>query len=72
MFPRVIWKGDNYYALHEWKFGDPIIWCIRFELDGRSCLDYFPVNTISANTEADARAKMLIYLIENKIIKGEK
>ena len=29
---------------------------------------YYDVNFINADTEADARAKMLIYLLKNKLV----
>lgn len=35
------------------------------------CVGYEDLEKIVANTEADARAKMLIYLLEKKLISGE-
>lgn len=39
--------------------------------DGRECTEPITEELFEADTEADARAKMLIYLLENNLIKKE-
>lgn len=41
----------------------------RPNLNGLCEMDHRPANTVFSNTEANARAKMLIYLLENDLMK---
>ena len=56
--PDEITKNDRYYYLNIWKTGS--MWGVKYQEDNNNiCRIYY------ADTEANARAKMLIWLVEN-------
>jgi hypothetical protein len=63
MLPRNVRKGDTFHAPTIW-FGEQATY---IEYDDRES-SKVPLSPIAGN-EADARAEMLIYLIENNLIK---
>jgi hypothetical protein len=42
---------------------------MELKLNERWIVDYPDLHSLNAKTEANARAKMLIYLLENKLLK---
>lgn len=60
MLPRTIRKGQTYYAPTIW-FGEQTTY---INYDNREGSKLNPI----AGSEADARAKMLCYLLENKLV----
>ncbi len=63
MLPKNIAKSGNIY-IPQFYYGH--CWFYYYRMGGSGTYLFEPV--IEANTEADARAKMLIYLIKNKLI----
>lgn len=63
MLPDAIEKDAWTYTLQIDKWNDDEVWDVSYiNADGALLVDFYE------KTEADARAKMLIYLLENKLI----
>lgn len=71
MLPSGILFDGNPYGIEMWTFGEPKQSAIQYEFttDEEGSQLRVPVNAIVDVVEADARAKMLIYLLENKLVK---
>lgn len=66
MLPDEIWTGNQYF-ITTYKRNDTYYVSYRYEDD----IDSGILIITEAKTEADARAKMLIYLLENKLITND-
>ena len=66
MLPWRIEKGERFYVLECEKGGKPWYW-VNYKYGDTRHVD-FDCFTQEADTEAEARAKMLIYLLENNLI----
>lgn len=63
------WEG-HIMTFESWTYGDPMKHAVKYRIVGNDeSLHRAPVNAFSEENEADTRAKMLIYLIENGLLK---
>ncbi len=68
MLPNKIEKKDNKFWLYHWKSKDSDYSTCYGTFNSKG-LDLF--HTEDADTEADARAKILIYLLENSLLENK-
>lgn len=68
MLPSGVSNKVTVLSLEMWTFGDPKQHCVQYRRITDDYKEFIPFDCFSDENEANARAKMLVYLIENKII----